>query len=346
MKEQGLINSESISQVLRSVSQQRKQGVLRLHAEGQNLQLVFFEGKVIDAFGARMTSGAQSLYEKFVVAGIVPGLQPDVSVSDYRGLEGELKRESGAFSLQDYIEQHVIDTLCTLNVSKNCSHAFKVERVEYYPELHPAISIGQLLLDLVGFDSDRSRFEELFEGVSSISSLSEHGLVFSEYEARVYNLLVEGLPLQELKEKALLSQSHLQEALLTLYDGGALSLEKPGAQNPAEGGAGSDLLGEDVLSGLDSSFDSIFAEDGLAVESGTGQQHARPLVDQGVSVDNIGLEHAQLPALDWKTRLSVLNAKLLAAHWIPHLLAAVFFTVALLSPWLLWSEVVGRFFVE
>jgi Domain of unknown function (DUF4388) len=309
--ESGLLTSENLPSVLRSISQLRRQGILEIQRDESVFQILFVQGKVVEVV-VNGVSGAHQVATRMTQAGILSA--GDLEDLTYSELFRELNQRGSVIDEEFFkrvVKHTVLDQLYGLDPSENSIFSFSVKMVEVDQHFSPAISVGQLLLDLVQYKADRSRFDALFDDQLLLSRADAGDEPLSEEERIVYELLDSACSLEELRRCSMLSRFHLQETLLALYERGLVLLD--------------DLVpaGEASSAPVASPIDKT-------------PEAATPAAAQIVF---------KRPSLYSRVRgrIGLASSRALQATWIVHVVVVLFLAVSLVVPIFLWRELVLPF---
>lgn len=332
----GVLSGDNLSQTLRDISQRRRQGVLEVGVLDQKYELLFVQGRVVD-----LHKNGHNLCEEIVQClkriGVVPENWEDYDASiSFRELytvinaKGFLDDED---LFKSILKHRLLDQLYGVCTANSGYFSFRVRMVEYDKELCPSISVGQLLLDLVAFETDLPKFKEIFkEDLRAVADRSKPSSL-SEEEKLIVGLLHEPLKIADLRARSILSAYHFQETLLSLRDQKVIAL---GDEHSAAAELGFDL--DSLSSSLDSVIDESFGVSSDDASMGS-EPAAQPLVDGGGSLSSIGshsVSNSQTVSVRkqqaWRAGLEAVQAQLLKQNWVPYGIVLIFFVCALLGP--------------
>lgn len=333
----GVVSSENLAQVLRSISQKRKQGVLEITLGDKAIQLLFVAGKIVDAYQSPQIA-VHEVLETLAAAGVLP----DGFIyrgTNYQDLFSALELAGCALDQDEFkvvLSQRVLDVLYGLQLDSGAFYSFKVQMIEHEPELMPSISVGQLLLDFVALEDDEDRFLEAFPADFFVVLEDEVEALTIE-EGFLLHALQNHHYVSELQSASMLSRFHFRECLFSLLNRGAIDVrpELDGRDH------GDSRPLEDIVATLEGSlehtienahFESAF--DDLALKPEWEDSKA------GVQEQSTGIvEEAPLRV----SILGILNARLLQASWVPGVLVLLFLVSAIFAPVLSWDSCVRAF---
>ena len=311
--ETGVINEESLSNILRSISQRKKNGVLEINLAEQQISVLFAKGKVVEIVRAGLTP-AEEVVQILKRAGWAPA-QAQVPAANYGEAFGALKSMQlprGPISedlFRRVVKHRVLDQLYQLDMGAGAYYTFKVQMVESDKDFAPGISSGQILLDLVSLKQDAARFAEAFPAGVSVSCAEDAGGLSEEDEV-VWNELAGGsLSVEQLSARAMLSRFHFQDVLLGMIERGAITTSQAG--------------------------------------EAAGEEAAVPSPGTPVSTAAAGAKPAAearpVPRLSPRTGIATFHNRLLQDGRIPHLLILFALAAGVLGPIFLWAGVWGEY---
>jgi hypothetical protein len=333
----GVITKDTFTQIFRGISQRRQQGTMELHCQDTLVKVQFIQGKIVDAVDGEQ-GRAQPILQVLTAAGYLePGMQS--AAQSYRELFEEVSRVSkrplDESLFKQIIRHRVLDRLYALDFGTGSYFTFKIEMVDCDRELAPNISVGQLLLDYVALETEMAQFKELFESGQAIVHTPNPKSGVSAEEELVYDLIGQGISLQDLALRSMLSRYHLQEALLGLHKAGLITtgeIQTPAAGTTAAGPTSAD----DIFAALDQSIDAAFAAE-------TGAEAVEP--KETATADDAALSDSEqdLERPSLQVRLGVKSMQLLHVTWIPHAVTVAIAVVGLLGPFLFWGDLFRTF---
>lgn len=242
----GVVNDETLAHVLRNISQKRQHGVLELKYRGSELEVYFFQGRIFDA-RPKGVSPAAIIGQRLTRAGF---LEEGISLSgeDYNEVFDDLQKHIPAFkdrvAFRKLVEHSVLDVLYELQFPDEAIYTFNAQMIGTNRDLCPSISVGQLLLDLVSIRDDRDEYREVFDeqalvepGTARISDLSDE-------QAEICKYLTEPIHHEELYLLSCLNRFHFQEALMDLYQRGAVVTAKESSNGSVKSASNGHTLEE------------------------------------------------------------------------------------------------------
>ncbi len=313
--ESGVINEDSFSNILRSISQRKKNGVLEITLTEGQLSVSFVKGKVVEVQRADESPAAEVI-KRLVASGWLPqGME--FSVQDYAEaarLIKTLQLPRGALSDELFrraVKQRILDLLydldAALKLGGGAYYVFKAQMIVVNEDFSPSISSGQILLDLVSLKQDQSRFLEAFSAGEMLRR-GDNGEGLSEEEELVWKELADGgASIEDVARRSMLSRFHLQDALLGMLERGVI----------VRGGAS-----------------AVQTQKVLASEPPTASSAASP-------------ELTDSPATPAATIAGVasvaLHVRLLQDVRVPYVLMVIGLAAGILAPLVFWGEIWGEF---
>lgn len=326
---QGVISKDNFGEVLRGISQKRRHGLLEITRPQGTTTLCFSGGKIVDVLDGEKTP-LQNVVERLQRGGVV--------TEDFK-IEGEETYQELLISLQEQqvggeeltpqtfkriVKHAVLDQLYSLDLSVGAFYTFRIEMVESDREYSPAVSIGQLLLDLVALEADLLQCEEKFPSQTLVSLAPSTGQEMnSEEEQVLLGLLSVPISRVDLLRRSLLSLYSFCDALLSLH---RRQLVVP--TNPAP-----DLQPAITQAELFAKLDALGEEFEEAALLKTPQSQETTTVQ--------GEKKAS-----WREWIQQCNEELTHTLWVPHVIVACFIFLAIVSPLIFWWDILesyGRF---
>ena len=325
----GVLDTETLPNVLRDLSQKRKQGVLEIRTAQSKVSVCFILGKIVDVVRGD-TPPCRDLVARLVDAGAIPDDLELSSASGYTDLLARLKRTPDGQFLNEEIFSRalrhlVLDKVYELATQGGTSFHFKSQMVECDRSIVPSLSVGQILLDMVSLTSDRAKFESMVPPghlIFRIGSGADRSL--SEEEEIVFEMAREGLTREELCRRSLLSRYHLQDALIALVEHGLIKVVDPKSA----------ALSED----LDQSSLAVDPE----LQSSKSREPRRESSASSHSMQ-VAPSSAHAPVVESKYSLRKLNLALLHSDNIPRVVLYGFLVSAIIIPLFMWRDVILRF---
>ena len=332
----GLLTSETFSTLLRTISQRRRQGVLEIDFPSDPVRILFVQGKIVEVVRASLAP-AHEVVQRLQRAGLLPAAQT-LPLDSYHECFQALQSlpVAAAVDLGTFkrvVKHRILDVVYTLDFGAEAGFSFNVQMVEYEKDFAPTITTAQVLLDMVALQTDRERYQGLAKPGNLVKAVPGLSAGLSEEERLIYELCPEGMHLEDLRTRSMLSAYHFQESVFSLLDHGLLSVvAMPARQVGAE-----DLFGLEVLSALDSSIDRTFAsESGITAgelpEPPLTEAPAPEEAEAGIAERVLAIESGL------KTALHTWSGQLLQRKWVPHVVSAIFVLAAVLIPMFFWRE--------
>lgn len=235
----GLINQDNFSDVLRQLSQRRRQGMLELTFADQKVSIAFHTGKIAEVYRGAI-SPLEELSDWLRSAQVV---SPDFStqgVSTYSQLFPLVTaallptaRPIDDKAFKSLIRHRTMEKIFSLPLKQGAIFSFAPELVEIDRDFSPSISVGQLLLDMVALESDDEDFEASFSpnAIVSITSKQTSGNLSLD-EKYLLELIGGGIDVQTLSNKSLMSSYHFRETLMALFNNKLIAVGAPQTSQP------------------------------------------------------------------------------------------------------------------
>lgn len=352
--EAGIINEESLTSLLRNISQRRRQGVLEISYPQGPVRISFIQGKIVEIERGDVPPACElmSILEE---SGRIPhGLSwqmPDDRSTAYQTLFDALVGSGVAEGIfLQALRHRILDGIYGLDLTTGSYYTFKVQMVECERNFAPHISVGQVLLDLVALATDSPRFEALFASNTVLKAVNDFSGVLSDEEQILFEMITDGAEFDRLKSASMLSRYHFQDAMLSLHERGAIRIvDKSAAPQKASAG----LSGEGLLSSIEGALDDVFSEHALPTQPGRAQTAAsvvdvEPQIDIGLGYANIGepiLEQSEEFVPHRRIfSLGRLNRDALHSSSTVGIAAILFFFAVTVLPMLLWGDLFTAFF--
>ena len=246
---EGLLTTDSITPLFRSLSQKRKSGVFEVRSsDGDTSSIHFHNGRIVAAARMRESEG-EIVCDRLVQ---LKHLRHDDALCLLESCAGDLPAlwkglvETHGVPekvLSDARRQYEMETLYRLRRLNGSPYRFRAELNGSDQTRVIDVAPGQFLLDLVELEEADAKFTEEFGSLEFSSRLlvrdrnvSENSL--SILERRVCDVLSAKRSLREVYEQTLLTEIELRAALEALVSRGTISVEST-EENVAE-----DLLPE------------------------------------------------------------------------------------------------------
>ena len=225
MMQSGVVNPDSLTNLFRSLSQKRRQGVLEISMNDSLLKIGFHNGKIVEVSKAGQTldraiagrlKDAEMISKKLFDSIAEVELTVDQL---YQLVESEGPVPKNNFS--SVKEACELDTLFELKNLNQGYYAFKPQIVQMSKNFGLNLPPGQVLLDLMELET----YEERFRGF--IGDLDYQSIFvkctrelprLTENEQHIWQLIGDGISLRALQKKSLFSDFHFQETMLSLLD--------------------------------------------------------------------------------------------------------------------------------
>ena len=261
----GVVNDESISQILRGISQKRQHGVLVLKKAGREIEVYFFQGRIFDARPKGMSHG-EVIEERLKRAHFLDA-SVEFNGNDYTEVHQELVQQLPAFENKDayrtLVEHAVLDTLYELQFPDDAVYSLHIQMVSVEREFCPSISVGQVLLDLVSIRDEEVRYHEAFPEGSMVVPQQVSDADLSGDQALLAKYLEKPISVQELYYASCLSLYPFREALLGLEQKGLVHAAAGTSEVQEQNGstAGQTDADEDFEGGLSADAMAAFMDD-------------------------------------------------------------------------------------
>ncbi len=230
MNSTGIFNGENYGDVFRFISNKRRSGTLDLTINGEVIRIAFYNGKVVDALKGQEPT-AKALMD-WLIDGEILGSEvayDELSLPKelYENLVSQFPGFMPANDFKEMVRERVLNVLFNINFKAGGYYEFRSEVPSFDRDFSPALSVGQLLIDLVSFEADESRFNELFplDYVVRRTNIKPGALLGGE--SILYGLLDVPSIVEGLKRASLMSQFGFREALLSLISEGFIESISP-----------------------------------------------------------------------------------------------------------------------
>jgi hypothetical protein len=198
----GMINIDNSAQILRSIAQKRQNGSLEIIQGTEKINIIFSNGKIIDAF----------LESENTVARAARRIE----------MVGETGSEE---ILRTVVKHDVLNFLFDINLNINSTFTFNNYMPQFEEEYSANISVGQYLLDKAAFEPEFKRFKERFPDDCVILKLEPEEVELSEEEQIMYESMPERSKLEDLMQESILSRYHTILTLLLFREKGVIEIE-------------------------------------------------------------------------------------------------------------------------
>ena len=325
----GIINEENFPQILRGISQKRRHGVLELHVGDQIVEVFFYQGKIVDVFRNKQTILKQIAHRLVARGSLYEGEWLVADVSAPILLE---QSEIAGFELSDEIlrkmsQQRALENLYAIDVHAGSYYNFRIEFVASPLDEALQISVGQLLLDLVGYSEVHSLFvthcaEDL---VLSRGQPADREYTFEEQDLI---WLVDGeMNISMLRESSMLNRLTFEETVISLLQEQILS-----KLNISE-----NLSSMPDVYDLDASLDACIDQ---AFKGSASLSSPERLISEICSEKHAECEqHLQkVPRTTFSAIRSLerLSSWAMSSAHTPDVVFTLFFLFAVIAPWFLW----------
>jgi hypothetical protein len=325
----GIINQENFPQILRAISQRRRHGILELHVGERILEISFYQGKIIDVMRDKQTLYKQIADRLVARDSLLEGawLTADITADQLLEQSQILGFDLDSGTLKKMWLQRALENLYAIDVHSGSYYNFRVEFVATPASDAVSISVGQLLLDLVGYHEAHGAFVErcpedlvLCRGLPAEReySFEEHDLIW----------LVDGqLTIAELRERSMLNRLTFEETITSLLQEQILA--------PSEGTE--KAATKPSLFDIDASLDACIDQ---ALRTTPAVDLPQALVRQIWSEKQanaaIAPQAARQFSFDVIGALERANARVLSFPHTPDVVYLIFLVTALIVPWFFW----------
>ena len=224
----GVITEDNFPQLLRSISQRRRSGILEVHDRDSVLEIVFYVGRIVD-----LSKNGSTLLELVVdrlkrrdlidpTFKLAQGETYATLIQSLRAAEQEVDSELINICLQS----EALDNLYQLKLESGSYYNFRIEAVAANDsQVFLSLSVGEILLDLVSLrDSDKIFEKHLNENQILVRGLPAEVEYTKEQQDLIW-MLREPMTVSEMRLKSILSRLLFDETLLSLYSSGAVVRE-------------------------------------------------------------------------------------------------------------------------
>ena len=326
--ESGVVTTESLSQLLRNISQRRRQGTLSVRSAKHEVRVLFLQGRVVSVADTRISESA-AVEERLRRAAFMASDRP-TGLSSWAEILAAVGQKVGATLATQVVQRayraEMLDRLYALNAESGAVFNFSSHMVEYEKDLAPNISVGQLLLDLVALESDGAQFEKIFPGDRLVSRNPSVDAAVSEEEGEILQQLTQETSVADIWGQVLLSRYHFMEAMLSLHERGLISAGErvPSTTNPV---GATPAFGEDIFAMLDKSIDETVAAE--------VDEDPAPTVE----LPPLGVAAAAPQVQGFRESLSMISARWLQSSAVPSSITWLALAAGMLAPFTLWWHV-------
>jgi hypothetical protein len=227
----GLIDSSNYGEVIRSISQKKRSGLLEVDVSKKLTRFVFVSGRLISASRQNLSLSAY-LHSWLQDVGRLPltlEIPPDLNLTEY--FDFLSKEAPGVIELEEFKEfakECVLDILFTADFKTGGYYNFKSEVQSGDRDLGPNISPSQFLLDMVSYERDDTEYQAKVPPNAWVRRSDEP--IFSpliDKELLIHRLLEVPREVVQLKRLTLINDFAFREAFLSLLADGVIVLCDP-----------------------------------------------------------------------------------------------------------------------
>jgi hypothetical protein len=325
----GIVNQDNFPQILRSISQRRRNGILELHISERILEVSFHQGKIVDVLHDKQTLYKQ-IAERLVARDSLlegPWLTADLTAAQLLEQSQLFGFDLDSETLKKMWLQRALENLYAIDVHSGSYYNFRVEFVATPASDALSISVGQLLLDLVGYQEAHSTFvERCPEGLVLCRGLPADREYSFEEQDLIW--LVDGvLTVAELRERSMLNRLTFEETVISLLQEQILA-SSAGAETPAT---------KPSLFDIDASLDACIDQALRATPAvDLPQTLVRQIWSEKQADAAVAAQAIHRLSFDVAGDLERINGRILSFSHTPDVVYLVFLVVALIVPWIFW----------
>jgi hypothetical protein len=344
----GVITPDNLADVLRQISQRRRQGILELSLHSGLAKIAFVQGRIVDASHSAVHPAHELvgwLQRAGYPVGAAEGYPESISA-----VEERLKEECvtpfaiGPELIKNLNRHRIIEHLLSLDLGSGALYTFRVQLVET-DKYSANISVGQLLLDLVEMEGEAATFAQIFQPETIVKAARAAKISeLNEDEQMILRAIHDGCSVQELENRALLSRHAFRHGLLELRANGVLSVAVSQDDDLAIAEEG------DLASFLSDSIDDAFglndpqsaSNQPEGIDAGSAHQAEPTLCPRAAEAAELAELSTFAPAqLTLRARLAPMSAELLQSSMVPQCVALLFVILAFALPMASWSDLLG-----
>lgn len=231
----GILSTEALATIFRSLSQKRKSGVLHVQTSLGGIDIIMVAGKIAEVL-VRDVCEVEGMLAVLDRTGLLPehvgkeelGIIHDRYPASIQKLKSELRSRFG-ISVKDFNSVRLaiaLDYLHQLHANQQGAYTFESRYVPVPDDISLNLSTGQLLLDFVDYEVNLNRFVELVEangGVNAEVGVVDNGGVKTDAERRILEVLARDGNLGNAFRKVMLCGNDARSAFLSLVEQGSLA---------------------------------------------------------------------------------------------------------------------------
>ncbi|HMO01965.1 MAG TPA: hypothetical protein PKD37_01395 [Oligoflexia bacterium] len=226
---QGVIDYNSIAEIIRGISSRKHNGELRIEPNDHLVTLLFFKGRLVDVIDSKADSTAQ-LLDKLAQLGYSTPPDRDIQGLTFGSVVQmvfTINEKLTAEKLTEIFKELILDRLTAIDLSVGKLFEFENKVVEFEREFAPQLMVGQILIELDIVRTDAKKFAEDFPGDKLLQiekeALRIYTNPFKPIEEQIIDLLIGGpLPVSILRSRTIASLGGFISAIQSLCAKGLL----------------------------------------------------------------------------------------------------------------------------
>lgn len=348
MNLQGVVNNASLEDLLRRISQDRKQGVLQLHQGESTTVLSFHKGKIFEIVSHGVPPVAEVL-AWLKQSGIVRETFSSQADS-YASLMGELANasllEEDDSCFTRVIHARIREKFHSLHFTQDTPYVFTPQATSPEDRFSPSFAVSTLLVERAEFLEELPRRKELFSGESVFVVDLDKKLELNEVSQAVFSVLDGITPLSQVPLLACACRFDVYRTLEALRERGALT---PVGESSAE----DEELDLDAIDDLSSLFSDAQTEENDEQDISLEETNGVITVDEATedvtstppqaNVEETSEASSTSPNTPHLSAWQVYNGRLLSGSFLPHLFSSLILLAIFLLPLLFWTDMWSSF---
>ena len=227
----GIVNQESLAQLLQSIAQRRKQGDLEITLAELAVKISFIQGKIVE-FSEGALVPAHEVFALMKRSGVFKNEVPEFSGISYQELlkfseEHWAGQGTPAETLKSAVKKRLLDKLHPFEIEGTVPWGFRVGGVGVDRGIAAGTSVGQLLLDWAEVDAVWDRWERELQPGIIVSRAKEFSGTPGPDESALIAHLEHPRTLEDLEARSFLDTLAFRQAVLSLLDSGGVLREAP-----------------------------------------------------------------------------------------------------------------------